>query len=527
MKNSRTQSLISLGLILVIIVLVNMIANTWFQRIDLTDSKMFTLSRASKNVVGNLEEPMTVKVFASDEMSPILNDVKRYLIDMLSDYRAYSHGNFRFEVMDPVDDEELQQEASNYRIQPFRQEVWESDRLEVKVVYLGMVILYGDQQESISAIQSTSGLEYDITSRIRRITAQQERKVAFLQGHGEPVPMSELQQAMNMLEFNYQVTTVDLETEASIPDDISTLLIVRPTMEIPDEHKLIIDQFVMNGGSVGWFFGKVNTDLQNIQANVMPLRIDSWTENYGFRVNDDLVADMQSGMIQIMERRGPFTIPVPVQYPFLPLISEFSESNIISSEMEAVSMFFPSSIDTSLGVAAGVDVTPLLYSGPQSMLETQPFNINPWREYTRNDFNRAMIPLGAAIEGTFQSYFSDRDIPEDEEGNIVADADTLRMASPDSTRMVVVANGDFVRDEYTQNSLPNIYFLVNAVDWLVGDTELIQLRNREVVMRPLKDISSTAKEVWKYVNWFLPPVLLIFFGLVYWQVRRNTRVREV
>ncbi|MDP8206231.1 MAG: Gldg family protein [Candidatus Electryonea clarkiae] len=521
MKRKDINLTASILLIVIVLILVNMIANTKFFRIDLTAGKVFTLSKASKSVVSNLEDPVTVKVFASKNLSPQLNDVKRFLNDLLSGYDAYGKGNFHYEFIDPGTDEELEKEAQDYKIPPFQENVWNKDQLELKRVYLGAVFLYGADQEVMQTIQSTAGLEYNITSIIKRITAQQDMKIGYLTGHGESSPFEDMKQANSILESNYKITTIDLSMEDEIPPDVNTLLIITPQTEIPDADKLKIDQYLMKGGTIGWFYNKVHADLQNGQANQLPLKIDAWTQGYGFRVNDDIVADMKSGMINIQERRGFFTIQNTVNYYFFPVLNAFNKNHEITQNIEVIATFFPSSIDTT-SPGHGVTITPLMFSSDKALVETGQYNINAMRKFVPAEFDRAGIPLAAALEGSFTSYFASREIPVDEDGEPMMAKDNVIQQSPDSTRMLVVGEGNFLKDQFLTNPA-NIFLLLNAVDWLVGDTELINLRTREVVMRPLKDLSTGQKQVWKYFNWFLPPILVIVLGIVYWQIRRNTR----
>ncbi|HEB84104.1 MAG TPA: hypothetical protein ENI92_03790 [Bacteroidetes bacterium] len=526
MKRTSLYSTAGILLITLIVVLVNLIANTRFFRLDLTEGKTFTLSPASKQVVGNLQDPLTVKVFASRNLSPQLGDVKRFLNDLLSDYRAYGHGRFRYEFIDPSTSDDLEKEAQSYRIPPFQENVWNKDQLELKKVYLGAVFLYQDKQETLPAVQSTAGLEYNITSLIKRLTSQQDRTIGFLTGHGEATTGENLRQVSQVLQSNYKVREVDLTGLDGVPDDIDVLLIIDPQSEIPDADKLKVDQFIMKGRPVGWFFNKVDADLQRGMARSRLLKIDEWTKTYGFRVNEDLVADLSSEMIQIQQRAGFFTIANTIKYPFFPRLNRFNKDHSITANFEVASLFFPSSIDTTLAADKEIKLTPLMFSGDRSMVEEGRYNINATRKFSEAEFDRAYLPLAAALEGPFDSYFAARDLPTDEDGKTILPEDELVKKAPENTRMVVVGDGLFLRDDYLSNP-SNVLFLLNSVDWLVNDTDLIALRTREVKMRPLKDIAAAQKQVWKTVNWFLPPLLVILLGLVYWQVRRNSRTREI
>jgi gliding motility-associatede transport system auxiliary component len=526
MKKKTMNSTIGIVLIVVILVLVNLIANTKFARLDLTEDKLYSLSNASKEVVRGIEEPVTIKVFASKNLSPRLNDTKRFLNDILSGYKAYGSNNFRYEFVDPGSDEKLEKEAQDYKIPPFQENVWNKDKLELKKVYLGLVILYGEKQEVIPTLQSTSGLEYSITSMLKRITSQQDLEVAFLFGHGEPHYQETIAQATNILLSNCKVSGVDLADGKEIPENVDILLIVKPTQPFSEVDKLKVDQFVMKGGKLAWMYSPVNTDIQQGMANDVQLGLDDWTSNYGFRVNSDLVADMNSSMVSIQERRGFFTVQNTVNYPFFPNITEFDANSEVANSLEMVSLFFPSSIDTSYARNANINLTPMFYTGEYSMSQVGRYDISANKTLNKAIFNRSNMVLGAQLEGTFKSFFADRDFPTPEDGETtIQEADLITESAPDS-RMIVIGDGNFIQDEYLRNP-SNLFLLLNAVDWLAGETDLIKLRTREVAVRPLKEISDSQKKLWKYVNWFGPSLIAIILGLVYWQVRKNRRYGEI
>jgi gliding-associated putative ABC transporter substrate-binding component GldG len=523
MKKTGLVSSVGILMVVVILVLINLIANTTFTRLDLTEGKIFSLSKASKQVVAGLEEPLTVKVFASKNLSPQLNDVKRFVNDLLSGYQAYGKGNFRYEFIDPGTDEDLEKEAQNYRIPPFQENVWNKDKLELKKVYLGAVFLYGDKQQTIPTLQSTAGLEYNITSLIKKLSLQQEYTIGMLAGHGEP-GQDLTGQLSSVLLSNYKVNEVKLDTDTPF-EGIDALMIVGPEEKISMEDRVKIDQYIMNGGPVGWFYSPVKTDLQQARANDRMQSIDTWTSSYGFRINSDLVADINSSMINIQERRGFFTIQNTINYPFFPNVVTFNEDHVIVTNLDLISLFFPSSIDTSLAANKGITLTPLLYSGPQTMVQTGRYDINATKQVDVNQFTRQNIVLAAALEGPFKSYFAggaDFVADEDEPFEI---PDGLLTEAPEGTRMFAIGNSNFIQDAYLSNPA-NIFLVLNVADWLVGDTDLIDLRSREISMRPLKDISEGQKAFWKYFNWFGPPLLAVIIGIVYMIVRKNRRYGE-
>jgi len=523
MKKTGLVSSVGILMVVVILVLINLIANSTFSRLDLTEGKIFSLSKASKQVVAGLEEPLTVKVFASENLSPQLNDVKRFVNDLLSGYQAYGKGNFRYEFIDPGSDDELEKEAQSYRIPPFQENVWNKDKLELKKVYLGAVFLYGDKQMPIPTLQSTAGLEYNITSLIKKLSLQQEFTLGLLTGHGEP-GQDVIGQLSQVLMSNYKVHEIKLDNENPF-DGIDALFVVGPEEKISMEDRVKIDQYIMKGGPVGWFYSPVKTDIQQAKANDRRIGMDTWTSSYGFRINSDLVADINSSMINIQERRGFFTIQNTINYPFFPNVVTFNEDHVTVADLELISLFFPSSIDTSLAGNMGINLTPLMYSGPQSMVQTGRYDINATKQVDVNQYQRQNIVLAAALEGPFKSYFAGgAEFVADEEEPFKIPEGLINQA-PEGSRMFVIGNSNFIQDAYLSNP-SNLFLVLNVADWLVGDTDLINLRSREISMRPLKDISEGQKAFWKYFNWFGPPLMAVLIGIIYMIVRKNRRYGE-
>src|SRR5438128_8909755 len=93
-ESRRQQALLRTGLILGILIIVNIISVNLFFRIDLTGNKIYTLSPASKDIIGSLEDKMVVKAYFTDNLPAPYNNTRRYLKEILDDYRNYSKGNF-------------------------------------------------------------------------------------------------------------------------------------------------------------------------------------------------------------------------------------------------------------------------------------------------------------------------------------------------------------------------------------------------------------------------------------------------
>ncbi|MFT5368696.1 MAG: ABC-type uncharacterized transport system involved in gliding motility auxiliary subunit, partial [Candidatus Latescibacterota bacterium] len=144
--NSKKSFVTYIVAAIVLVVLANVVSRNFFFRLDLTENQIYSLSPSSQGVIAKIDDLLTAKVYFSDNMPGQYGNTKRYLQDILEEYAAFSGGNFRFEFYVPDDDEQLALEAQKSGIQPVQLQVIENDKMEVKRVYMGMVLLYGDQR---------------------------------------------------------------------------------------------------------------------------------------------------------------------------------------------------------------------------------------------------------------------------------------------------------------------------------------------------------------------------------------------
>ncbi len=165
------------ALYLIILVLINLVGTNLFFRVDLTSNELYSLSKASKNVVSTLKEPLTINVFFSKNLPSPYNNIERYLHDLLEEYGihannylSYSFYNVSAKEGDLSEKaEENRKMAQNYGIYPVNVQKIEQDEAKIQRAYMGIVFIHGDIIEKMPAVTSTEGLEYKITTTIKRM----------------------------------------------------------------------------------------------------------------------------------------------------------------------------------------------------------------------------------------------------------------------------------------------------------------------------------------------------------------------
>lgn len=176
-RMKKSSKYIKFTAYLVAVILLNMAGITLFARIDLTATKIYSLSKASTDAVKNLSEPLTIHVFFTRNLPAPHNSVERYLHDLLREYGAVAGRKFSYRFHDVSPDDgrsqsssvENQKLAENYGVYPVQIQAIENDEIKFQKAYMGLALIHGDLVERIPAIATTDGLEYQITTAIQKL----------------------------------------------------------------------------------------------------------------------------------------------------------------------------------------------------------------------------------------------------------------------------------------------------------------------------------------------------------------------
>lgn len=156
------------ALFIVFLLLLNIVSYNSFFRLDLTEPKSYSLSKPSKQVVKNLQEPLTIRVFFDKNLPTPYNSVAQYVEDLLAEYDGVANKNFSVINMDLSKEESLAM-ASDYGLSQIQIQEIKNNEVGFKQVYMGLVLSYGDSIETLDSITSTEGFEYKLTTKISKM----------------------------------------------------------------------------------------------------------------------------------------------------------------------------------------------------------------------------------------------------------------------------------------------------------------------------------------------------------------------
>ena len=484
----KSTVIISLAIFAAILIVVNMISSKLYFRLDFTDDQRYTLSKATNDVLTDLEDVVTVKAYFSEDLPAQLLSNRQDFEDLLVEYENRSGGNLVYEFISPNEDEEVEMQAQQSGIQPVIINVSEKDQVQQLKAYMGAVLMLGDQQEVIPVVQPGVDMEYGLTTAIKKLAVIDKPKVGLIQGHGEPT-LQEVVQLYQQLSVLYQFVPLDLNSVAEISSDYKSILIINPSDTISQDHFAKMDKYLSLGGSAFVAYSNVIGDLSTQQMTTAnDIGLNGWLTQKGINIGNQFVIDSQSGSVSVQQQQGIFSFRSQVKFPYFPIVNSFPE-HPVTTGLETIMLPFASAISFSPSDTA-TSFTPLLQTSELSGLDgyTPAFNIE--RQWTRNDFVHGPQNMAVAIEGP--------------------------SAGAVNSKLVVVANGSFAINGNPPQQVndDNVNFVSNAVDWLSDDTGLIDLRTKGITSRPLEQLEDGTREMIKYGNVILPIILVFIYAFI-------------
>lgn len=468
-------------------------------RIDLTADKRYTLGKASLRLLKKIEQPVTITAYFTRELPPNLLIVYNDVLDLLEEYHRRSGKKIVYEVVDPNKKQETEIEAQRTGIMPVLVSVREKDQLKQQKAYLGMVLKYKDRREVIPFVNPAISYEYQISLAIARLTTTAKKKIAYLTGNGEK-PLSQLRQLVEQLTVLYEVEEVTL-TDTSRLDNYAAIVWVDPTDSLSSGELSAVEQALRTGVGLCLIYDPLDASLQSRFINLLRnTSLEDWLSKWGIEVEGSVVVDAQAGTVLVQQQQGPFVLQVPVQFPYFPVATSFSEYPIVFG-LEQVQFLFASPV-RQVASRAGVSFQPLVFSSGLSGVENPPVFINLERQWTRADFPLQGLPLAALV------------------------IDSGVATTP--IKMVIIGDAEIAGSElWGQGQLPpdNLNLVANAIDWLAESDGLTTLRTKVITARPLKQMDDTSKTLIKYGNVVGPIILVVLWALLHFQRRRQQRLQ--
>lgn len=545
-----------LGILLFVILPLVIILAVSGIRLDLTKERRYTLSDNTVKVLESVNKPLVVDVYLEGDFPASFKQLQGETKFMLEEFRKINP-KIDFKFIDPIKTKMSKDTLMAMGMQPSMLPDIKDGKVSQIMLFPYAVVKYDKkgvsiplvvQQTGIDADQqltkSIENLEYNLISNIKNIAANKRKKIGILVNQDELNPR-EFQGFMQLATESYDAGPVipKNQTELTLADiptlkQMNALVIAKPRKAFTDGEKVILDQYIMNGGKTLWMIDAVNAEMDTLMRSqkVMPFPVDiNMTDfffNYGVRINPALVKDVKKfALLRLVTGEvsgNPQYTSLP--WPYFPLgIAE--KDNPITKNINPVKFEFPTSIDT-LGGRKNIKTRVLFESSERTLLKQVP-NYVDLKEISSVDslgqMEKPSTPkiYAVSLEGKFNSAYASRIERKSYPG--------FRSTSPEN-KMIIIADGDVGRnkvlkgeplplgvDLLTNEQFGNEQFLRNALDYLLDDSNLMELRNRNIEERLLDRHRITEeKNNWQWFNLLLPLAIIgILGGLFFWLRKRK------
>ena len=492
--------LLAIAIVLVVSVAIINALPGW--RVDLTEDELFTLSDGTRNIVGNLEEPLELLFFYSDSATQDVPQIRSYATrveELLNEIVIASNGDLTLTQIDPEPFSEDEDLATQYGIQavPVTQ--------GGPGIYLGLVVrravdpiqnpVEGAIYETMPLIRPDQEefLEYEFMKLITKVEDPELDVVGLiteLEIDGGLDPMSG-QATSPWVIMEYVRQLYDVRRMASdvedIDEEIDILMVVHP-QDLSEQALYAIDQYVLRGGSTMVFLDP-NADskiMRSQQGNLVPAGMSSdlpgLLEKWGVEYDSNAV--LTDSELALRVRMGQGQRPSPhlgmlgVQRQYL------NQDDIITRGLETINM------STSGSIAAitdsGTSFEPIIESSSNAMMMSRGLVedvMDPSVLFDEFESANESYVIGARVAGMFDTAFPDgRPVAEapaaDEEEEAEAADNADNPAQPDAEEAVAETDAAVEESEPDEESgLPHVASSESMANILVfADSDLLSDR---------------------------------------------------
>jgi ABC-type uncharacterized transport system involved in gliding motility auxiliary subunit len=371
------------------------------------------------------------------------------------------------------------------------------------MVYMGAVISMGENAEVIPFMLPGAAMEYALSSSIKKLSVINKPLIGYLQGHGEP-KLEALQEVYQSLEILYNTERFELTDTIDNLSKYSTIAIIAPIDSFPQSHIDQINNYVSKGGNIFMALNRVSGQLAGNPPSGFEINtgLEDWLASKGLVVENNFVVDMNCGKINVRQQQQGFTFSSQVAFPFLPIINKFDE-HTITKGMEQLAFQFASQLNY-LGDSS-ITFTPIIKSSAKAGTYPSYTIFDVSKRWGDADFPLSGLTMGGILSG--------------------------KIAGPTEAKIIVIGDGDFAINGEGETFRPqppdNISLMVNSIDYLSDDTGLIELRTKGITSRPLELIEDGKRTFLKYLNFLLPIILVLIYGFIRLQSRRNLRIKRM
>lgn len=480
--------------ILVAVLLLNVLSCFVFFRWDFTANKRYSLSKVSKNIVQQNNDPIVVDFYVTEDLPQDIKKLAKEFHSLLKEYKSMSNVDFKINTIYP-DSQEKEFKATKAGVEPIYKEIRERDLEKVQRIFIGAVFHIGKKEAVIPKINFDTPIEYEITRILKQASDTLKPTIGFVRGHGEAT-FNHMPQLIGELSHLTEMQVVNLNSTDPL-DHNNVICIIDPKDTYSAYEIERLEKYLDKGGRL---FIALNHAIGQLgdrnNGFINRTGVEDMLEKKGLKIKYDFVVDNNCGTIAINQQYGFLNFQSNISFPYIPIITNFSK-HTITYGLKSMLLPFASSIE-QIKTSSTYIFTPLAKTSAISGIQQAPVFFDFQKQWTQNDFGHPH--------------------------NIVA---ALLTNDDNNSSIVTITDADFVNDAIvTSGPTDNINFAINSIEWLADNSGLIQLRNKFTTFSFLEPLNDRSRESLKYLNFLLPIVLVILAALLHYRWKQRKRANR-
>lgn len=536
------------------VILFNIIGNSVFKRFDLTKDKRYTLSKTTKDIVDSVDTPLIIDVFLEGNLPSdfkLLQTETKQLIEEFQTINSLVKVNYIDPLADETNRENIVRELTKTGLEPYVNSKKLNGKITQELLFPWGFASYKERTVKIPLFKksvtedlqtqianSIQLLEYNFADAFNQLTKEKSKTIAVLKGNGQlnDINIAGFLQTIkpyyNLAQFTLDSVATNPQSTLNKIKSYDLIISAKPTEAFTENEKLVLDQYTMSGGNSLWLSEAIFMDKDSLYNDAgasvslsKELNLKDFFFQYGARINQNLVKDLYSAPIPLAIGEGNNTQFQPVQWQYSPLATS-NNKHPISNNVDLVKFDFASQIDT---LKNNIRKTILLQSSERTKLEGPLKSISLTSVTQKPDeenYNQGKQTLAVLLEGEFKSVYKNRILPFEIESFI---------DNGQQSKMIIISDGDVIKNEVSRGrplqlgfermsgrTFGNKEFLLNAVNYLLDDTGLINIRTKSIEVAFLdSEKVEEQKTTWQLINIALPLFLLGIFGLIFNYIRKR------
>lgn len=468
-----------IALAIFLVILANLLVSNLTWRYDASYGKAYTLAPSSKKILHDLKDNINITFFVSNDLPTRLAPLKTDVVSLLEEYKR-ENNHVKVSYVDPKSNSTAATNAKSFNIPELQFSQLEQDKYAVTTAYFGIGIAKGSSKESIPQVTDIGSLEYNTTSAIYKLTRSTIPRVGVV-GQGPLYDQDPYSALKGILSKQFELQSLSTATDSALLSKSKALLILDDNVKTYSRDEVnALEKYIKSGGNAVMFADGlwVNPQVSFEQAvTTAQHALFGLARAFGIDIGKDLVLSTSSEIVSFGGQGGTYL----AQYPLWVRTPRFNNKSSYFTGVTQLTYPWVASLQAKS--TANVEVIPLVETSSQSWTQSGNVTIDPQG-------------ITAPKANQLKSYLV-----------------TAEAKYKNGGKLLVIPSSRFVQDAFLSQGSDNIGFMLNVLNDYASSGALTGIRTRTVNLYPLPDLNNTQKDMFKYFNILLLPVLFGLYGI--------------